>query len=153
MLAGVGKQTFRVRTLTTPEAEERISVTVQDLVGRIRKEGSIYLTNVTPRVSLYLSTPLGGIDPRAAVTATQRIKRGSADLQAEPFFFATPSRNKLSYAWSVANIQPKGGAQNPSLMTVETSDNSLGYIPVTITVSNDDPFTTPITATANLVIQ
>ncbi len=139
LLVGVGKQSFAVQMPDQTDVDQHIRVTIEDMDGRIRKEGSIFITTVSPRTAVYRLTPLGGIDPRAAVSTIPGFRHETIDLQVEPFFFPTFSKKDIKFQWTIGGITPQGNPQNPFIATIEASDPNLGSLPVSAEVSQLQP--------------
>lgn len=139
LLVGVGKQSFAVQVSDQTDVDQQVRVVVEDLDGRIRKEGAVFITTTLPHAALYRLTPLGGIDPRVTASALTSLKHETIDLQAEPFFFPTLSKKELRFQWVIAGLTPSGNPQNPFITTVEASDPKLESLPVSADVSQPQP--------------
>lgn len=139
LLVGVGKQSFAVQMPDQTDVDQQVRVSIEDMDGRIKKEGSVFITTTSPRASVYHVTPLGGIDPRASVSTISSFKHETIDLQAEPFFFPTLSKKDMGFQWTIGGITPGGNPQNPFVATIEASDPKLESLPVTTTISQPQP--------------
>ena len=139
LLSGVGKRSFAVQMSDQPDVDQQVRVAVEDLGGRIKQEQTIFLTTTLPHTAIYQLTPLGGIDPRIAVSAQLAFKHETIDLQAEPFFFPTLSKKDLRFQWAIGGLSPQGNPQNPFITTIEASDQTLNSLSVSADVSQPQP--------------
>ena len=121
-LSGLGKKTFRVKTKDFRKESQEIRVTVEDIDHTIVKTGRIFIAPISPLTMLYAVSPLGGPETRNARTIFDATKRGLIDFIAEPFFFTTTLRNVLSYQWRINGTPLSGSAENPSLITIDTTN-------------------------------
>ncbi len=126
VLAGAGQQVFRVKTSDLPDDSHRVEVVIEDAERRVRREERIFIAPAKPKILLYASSPLGGIEPRSAATAS--FRRGLLDFFAEPFFFPVSSKKELSFEWRLGNGVVEGAPQNPWIITVDTGTESVGTI-------------------------
>ena len=153
-LSGVGKQVFRIRTSDMPLTSHQIEVSVEDLNKKIYKTGQLLIINNNPFVLIYPSSPLGGIEPRTSITNFATTKRGIFDFAAEPFFFPVTAKKILSWKWAVAGNEIKESAENPHLLTVDTTGQPVGNIPIGIVAEdNTQEFLAPQTKIINLLLQ
>lgn len=139
LFVGVGKQSFAVQMPDQTDVDQQVRVSIEDIGGRIRKEGSVFITTTSPRSAVYRLTPLGGIDPRAAASTIPAFNHETIDLQAEPFFFPTLSKKDMRFEWAIGGIAPSGNPQNPFVATIEASDPNLQSLPVSAEVSQPQP--------------
>lgn len=139
VISGVGRQSFAVQMSDQDEVDQQVRVSVEDVERRIRKDESVFITTTRPRAALYRLTPLGGIEPRVAVSSSVFFPHETIDLQAEPFFFPTLSKKDLGFQWSIGGISPQGSPQNPFITTIEASDPNLENLPVSAEVSQAQP--------------
>ncbi len=139
LLTGVGKQSFAVQLSDQTDVDQQVRVSIEDMDGRIKKEGVVFLTTTLPRATVYRLTPLGGIDPRAAASTIAAFRHETIDLQAEPFFFPTLSKKDVRFQWTIGGITPSGNPQNPFVTTIEASDPNLASLPVSAEVSQPQP--------------
>lgn len=139
LLTGVGKQSFSVQMSDQTDVDQQVRVTIEDMDQRIRKEGSMFITTTSPHAGVYRLTPLGGIDPRVAVSTLSTFKHETIDLQTEPFFFPTRSKKDLRFQWTIGGLSPSGNPQNPFITTVEASDPKLENLPVSADISMPQP--------------
>lgn len=139
LLTGVGKQSFAVQLSDQTDVDQQVRVSIEDMDGRIKKEGVVFLTTTLPRATVYRLTPLGGIDPRAAASTIAAFRHETIDLQAEPFFFPTLSKKDVRFQWTIGGITPSGNPQNPFVATIEASDPNLASLPVSAEVSQPQP--------------
>lgn len=150
-LVGAGKRVFTFTASDLPQTTHQIDVSVEDIDGRIRKEGRVLITtDASPRVALYPSSPLGGAEPRLAGSASTRP--GLFDVIAEPFFFPLSSVPSLSYTWNVDGNGVAASVQNPRLVTVDATRRAHQTIPVSMTVRATDLFQNSFSGLFNLFV-
>jgi hypothetical protein len=119
-LTGAGKRVFTFTASALPGTTHQIDVSVEDIQGRIRKEGQVLITtDATPRVILYPSSPLGGTESRSAGAAPARP--GLFDVVAEPFFFPLSSVASLAYDWSIDGSVVPSAPQSPRIATIDAA--------------------------------
>ena len=128
-LSGIGEQVFRIRASDMPGTSHEVKVRVEDEDGKVRKEGVFYVVPHTPRLVIYNSSPLGGIEFRTA----ERFSggRGLFDFVAEPFFFPVAGRNDLAWEWQVDGRPFAANAGTPHIITVDTGGYPEGQLSVT----------------------
>lgn len=151
-LVGAGKRVFRFRASDFPRTSHQIDVVVEDIDRRIRKERRVLIETAVPRVLLYPSTPLGGIEFRTA-NFQASTRRGLFDVRAEPFFFPDALTPSLTYAWTAdgGDIAPSQGDQK--LLTFDTNRRGPGSVPVGVTVRSTNPFLSSVSAPFTLFLQ
>ncbi len=149
---GVDARVFRIRTLDLPGATHTVRVAVEDLKGRVRKEGLIIIAPTAPRIALYATTPLGGVEPRSARSSFSAQRGTLIDFQAEPFFFPVRSRRDLSYQWTVGGINVQGQPENPSLLTINTGTRQ-GKTSIRVSVDDKQEFIPSAAGLLNLLLQ
>lgn len=152
VLSGVGNQVFRLSTSDLPNAQHHVEVTVEDQTKRFRKTGAVFIINQQPRVGIYAYSPLGGIEPRSAISYIVTQKRGLLDFGAEPFFFKTPKKD-LSFRWSAGGLQPTGSPQSPNLLTIDTTGLAATPIPITLSIENVPDLFSAITRSITVLLQ
>jgi len=152
VVSGVGNQVFRIRVSDLPGVAHDVRVIVQDSQKRIKKEGRIFLTPSNPRVAVYQSSPLGGIEPRASPSFIYAPLK-ELDLLVEPFFFPVETKRALSYAWNVGGNDTSGSAQAPFLLTLFPGSQALSSIPVSVRVQTQDSFFLPVSKLLTLFFQ
>ena len=136
-LVGTGRQVLRVQMSDLSDISHQVSVLVEDTEKQIKKEGEIFLISRSPKVLVYPSTPLGGIESRSAAKLFFTPVRGLLDFLAEPFFFNILSKTLLSYHWNANGVDISGNAQNPSNLSINTSGQESGTaMPVSVNVRN-----------------
>jgi len=140
LLVGVGEEVFRFKTGDLPRTSHLVAVVVEDIDKKIRKEGKIFVVTAAPRAAAYALTPLGGVEPRAALSLFATKKRGVLDFLAESFFFPVKSKRELRYQWSVEGTSAQGTPENPSLLTLDTGRWPRGgettNVPFSLTVDD-----------------
>lgn len=136
VLSGIGAQTLRFRASDLPKSLHNIRVIITDINGRIKKEGKIFIAPTSPAASLYLLTPLGGIEPRNALSQYEINTRGTFDFQAEPFFFPVFSKTDLGFGWFLGQTLVSGSPENPHNLTIDTEKQPAGEIPISVTITN-----------------
>ena len=151
--SGVGSNIFRFKAGSFEGRLHWIRVVVEDSQKRIRKTGELLIAPRSPRAVIYASSPLGGIEPRSAVSSLSATKDALVDLLAEPFFFAGKSRNSFSFSWRTAGVASEGLPENPYILSVDTRGATSAQIPVSVTVDDNDIFTAPATKNGVLKIQ
>jgi len=139
LLTGVGRQSFAVQMPDQIDVDQQVRVSIEDMDGRIRKEGSIFITTTAPRAAVYRLTPLGGIDPRAAASTIPAFRHETIDVQAEPFFFPTLSKKDVRFQWTIGGLIPQGSPQNPFVVTIEAGDPNLESLPVSAEITQAQP--------------
>lgn len=135
---GLGQQTFRMQTSDLPKTSHWVRVVIEDIKKIVRKEGEVFIIPGAPRAALYAITPLGGIEPRAAISIFTAAARGVLDFQIEPFFFSSKTRKKLSYQWTLAGAAIQGSPQNPFILSIDTSAQSRGGFQIGASVDDDN---------------
>lgn len=150
-LSGIGEQVFRVRASDLPGTSHEIKVRVEDEEGKVKKEDTFYIVPQKPRVAIYASTPLGGVEPRASPAFAGG--RGLFDFVAEPFFFPVVSRKELQWQWDVGGITTAGNADTPHIITVDTAQYSAGALSVTAAARKPDSFLSAASALLTLFLQ
>lgn len=153
VLSGIGQQVFRFRLSDLPKALHQIRITVEDGEGRIIKEGRIFISALTPQVKIYPSSPLGGVEFRSGPSLSFTKLRGLFDFIAEPFFFSTPTRKNLSYGWRVADRDVRGSPENPNFLTIDTTGQQTGTMPISVTVDDANDIIPAALKTLTLILQ
>lgn len=150
-LTGAGKRVFSFTASTLPETTHQIDVSVEDIDGRIHKEGRVLITtDAVPRIVLYASSPLGGTEPRSAGSATARS--GLFDVIAEPFFFPLSSIASLTYDWTIDSNAVPASPQNPRIVTVDAGRRVNENISVGAAVHAINLFQNSFSALFNLFV-
>ena len=152
-LSGIGQQVFRFRLSDLPKTLHQIRVTVEDAEARIRKEGRIFVSAVAPQVKIYPSSPLGGTEFRSGSAFLLTKLRGLFDSAAEPFFFSASSRKNLRYQWRVSGSEVAGTPENPNLLTIDTTGQPAGAIPIDVVVDDDIDIIPSAVKNLNLILQ
>ncbi|MBI2053648.1 MAG: hypothetical protein HYT41_02800 [Candidatus Sungbacteria bacterium] len=150
-LSGAGRRIFHFTASQTPGATHQIDLTVEDIDGRIHKEGRILIENSnTPKVALYQASPLGGPEFRSAGRFT--ANPSLVDIIAEPFFFPSSSAAGLIYSWSADGTETGASSQNPRLLTVNGNNLTNQGVSVNVVVTGTTPSYMSHTASFNLFI-
>lgn len=150
-LVGSGKRVFSFTASTLPQTTHQIDVSVEDLNGRIHKEGrALITTDAVPRVVLYASSPLGGAEPRSAGSAAARS--GLFDIIAEPFFFPLSSVASLGYDWNIDGNPAPASVQNPRIATIDATGRANQNISVGAVVRGVNLFQNSFSGFFNLFI-
>lgn len=153
-LSGIGQRVFRVKVSDLPGASHHVQVTVEDQGKRIQKSGELFIVPIAgPRVTVYEVSPLGGVNPRVAVSVISTNKRGLMDFSVEPFFFSASTRKLLSYKWSVGGSGVRGAPTNPNLITLNTEGLAPGEIPVSVSVDDQDEIVPQAIKAFSLLLQ
>lgn len=152
-LSGIGEQVFRFKMSDFPKTTQQIEIMVEDSERIIRKKGRILLTATAPEVKIYASSPLGGVEFRSGPFFTFTTLRGLLDFVVEPFFFAVSSRKNLSYRWQIASEEVQGTPDNPYLLTVDTTGQVAGTIPISVTVDDANDIIPSALNTLSLILQ
>lgn len=150
-LSGIGEQVFRIRTSDLPGTSHEVKVRVEDEAGKIKKEGTFYVVPHKPRLAIYNSTPLGGVEFRTSQIFTSG--RGLFDFIAEPFFFPVASRKELQWQWDVGGQPTAGNADTQYIITVDTAQYSAGALSVTASARKPDSFLSAASAALTLFLQ
>lgn len=153
VLAGAGAEVFQIRTSSVPKTSHHIRVTVEDTAGQITKEGEIFIVPANPRLAIYSSTPLGGIEFRTSPAFYLTASRGIIDFQAEPLFFPVKSRKELPYQWSVGGAEGRGAVGEEYNLSLNTGDSPVPIIPLSVTVSIPNSVISAISKTLTLFLQ
>lgn len=150
-LSGAGKRTFHFTASPVEDTTHQIDLSVEDIDGRIRKEGRLLIENSnTPKVALYQASPLGGAEFRTAGRHT--ANPSLVDIIAEPFFFPASSLTSLIYSWSADGTETGASSQNPRLLTVNGNNLTNQNVSVHVTVSATTPLYMSHAGTFNLFI-
>ncbi|OHA13062.1 MAG: hypothetical protein A3J10_04140 [Candidatus Sungbacteria bacterium RIFCSPLOWO2_02_FULL_54_10] len=128
-LSGIGEQVFRVRTSDLPGTSHEVKVRVEDEDGKVRREGIFYIVPYAPVLTIYSSSPLGGVEFRTAQRFTGG--RGLFDFLAEPFFFPVAARRDLVWQWQIDGQPFAGNTGAPHLITIDTGGYPQGPLSVT----------------------
>ena len=150
--AGVGKQTFRFRASQFTGTTHQIDVVIEDIERKISKHGRMLVTTISPRVAIYPSSPLGGVELRTA-NFLATAKRGLLDFVAEPFFFPVAGRGGLTWRWNIDGISSGGTQSAPHLATVDTHQRQSGQVQISATVDDTNILTPSVTKTQTLFLQ
>lgn len=154
VLVGVGEDILSIKTSDFPRSSHRITVAVEDVGRSVKKTGEIFINTVSPRLVIYASTPLGGVEPRLAHSFFNTELRGLIDFIAEPFFFPVKSRKELSFRWSVAGNETAGTPENPQVLTVDTNGQQPSAIQIQTTASGGAGLVPPTAAQSlNLLLR
>src|SRR3989344_3801705 len=150
---GVGKQSIQIETSRTPQASHWVRVTVEDIGRTVKKEGTIFITNRDPSVSIYRFSSTGGTEYRSAQTITQIAKGEALTLIAEPYYFPG-KKTDILYRWDIGGLAVDGTAENPSLLTIQTEALPAASTLVSLLVSSvKNAALAPITKTISLFIR
>ncbi len=152
-LTGVGAQVFQIRTSDLPKTSHQIKVTIEDSTRQITKEGEMFIIPTNPRLAIYPSTPLGGIEFRSSPLFLPTTARGIIDFQAEPFFFAIKSRKELPYQWSIGGSEGKGNSGEEYKLSLNTGDSPVPVLPVSINVNLVNSVLSAVSKTLTLFLQ
>lgn len=153
VLAGAGAEVFQIRISGVPKTSHHIRVTVEDTAGQITKEREIFIVPANPRLAIYPSTPLGGIEFRTSPSFYLTASRGIIDFQAEPFFFSVQSRKELPYQWSVGGIEAKGTPGEEYGLSLNTGDSPVPILPLSVAISIPNSVISAISKTLTLFLQ
>ena len=150
-LVGAGKRVFSFTASALPQTTHQIDVSVEDLNGRVRKEGRVLITtDAVPRIVLYASSPLGGAEFRSAGNGATRP--GLFDVIAEPFFFPLSSIASLTYDWAIDGNAVPASAQNPRVVTIDAGRRANQNISVSVTARALNLFQNSFSALFNLFV-
>ncbi|QQG44878.1 MAG: hypothetical protein HYW89_02590 [Candidatus Sungiibacteriota bacterium] len=138
VLSGVGEQVFRIKTSDLPNTSHHIKLVVEDINKEVHREGELFIVPTNPRVVIYKTSPLGGVETRSASTFLEAPQQGLIDFQAEPFFFPVTSRGSLKYRWEVAGTEVAGDPGNPFILTLDTAQQLLKQLAISVWVDDDD---------------
>lgn len=152
-LSGIGQAVFRFRLSDLPKTLHQIRVVVEDGEGKIRKEGRIFVSAANPQVKIYPSSPLGGVEFRSGSAFLLTKLRGLFDSVAEPFFFSASSRKNLRYQWRVSGGEVAGTPENPNFLTLDTTGQPAGAIPIDVTVDDQNDIVPSAVKNLNLILQ
>lgn len=152
-LVGIGENVFFIRTSLLPKNSHRVEIMVEDIKKRVQKTGRIFIDSKTPRAVIYKTSPLGGIEPRSAVSLFSTLQRSFFDFFAEPFFFPVSSKKSLLYQWNVAGSEPAGIPDNPHILTVDSENQPAGIVPISVTVNDTNDFTPSASRAFTLFLQ
>lgn len=152
-LSGVGANVFRFKAGSFEGNLHWVRVTVEDTQKRIRKTGELLIAPRSPRAVIYASSPLGGIEQRAAISTLSAIKDAVVDLVVEPFFFAGKSKGNFSFSWRIAGVTTEGAPENPHILSVDTRNVPSAKVPISVSVDDNDIFTAPAVKSGTLRIQ
>mgnify|MGYP001588896948 FL=1 len=151
-LSGVGSQVFQVQISIMPKISHHIRVTIEDPGGQIRREGELFIVPVRPRLALYPSSPLGGIEFRSSPAFYQTATRGILDFQAEPFFFPVKSKKELPFRWTVGGVEGRGTPGEENLLSINTGERPVPLIPLSVSVQIPDSVISAISNTLTLLL-
>ncbi|KKW20626.1 MAG: hypothetical protein UY78_C0014G0006 [Parcubacteria group bacterium GW2011_GWA1_53_13] len=150
---GVGKQSIQIETSRTPQASHWVRVTVEDIGRTVKKEGTIFITNRDPSVSIYRFSSTGGTEYRSAQTITQIAKGEALTLIAEPYYFPG-KKTDILYRWDIGGLTVSGTAENPYLLTLQTETLPAASTLVSLLISSvKNAALAPITKTISLFIR
>lgn len=136
-VTGVGLQTYTIPMGDLPAGTSAVEVTAVDPQGQIHKIAQAFVEARAREVVIYPSSPLGGTEYRSAANLFKTTKKGMYDFAAEPFFFPVPSRDLLTFEWSIGSKKPEGSPKNPFLLTVDANVAAASAFPLTVRVFYD----------------
>jgi hypothetical protein len=125
---GYGVQSIEIKASEIPKPLD-ISVTVYTRDQREEADGFIRLEPVEPALSFYEISPLYGILLNKSLTNIHTLNNAELNLMVAPFGFNFNSKNnKLSYLWSINNVDQQELTKNQSIIlrpkgNVEGSSN------------------------------
>jgi hypothetical protein len=152
-LTGVGEQVFRIKTSLFPQNLHQIKVIVEDSGGQIRQEKEVFIVSREPRVVIYQSSPLGGIEFRSAPAVSIASKDETRDLLAEPFYFPVSSKKNLSYRWNVAGTEFIGNTGREFSVSLNIGSLPLQLTPVVVSVLLANSLSPTISGAINIFSQ
>lgn len=152
-LVGVGEQVFRLKTSLFQQNLHQIKVTITDSQGQINQQKEIFLSSSEPRVVIYRSSPLGGIEFRSSPEVSVASKDETQDFVAEPFFLPVASKKNLSYGWNVAGQDFEGNAGKRFSLSLDINSLPFQLTPLSVTIPIASSILTSITATLNIFTQ
>jgi len=141
VLNGVGKQVLEFREPEQSWDAPTIVLTIEDADYRIQKEARVIIASARPRIVIYQSLPLGGIEFRRGTSVFPSIAPGIVDIQVEPFFFNRESKYDLSYEWSVQGTIASSSPRNPFILTLDMQQQPSSNVPIYVTVQDKVPDT------------
>ncbi|OGZ95898.1 MAG: hypothetical protein A2847_01975 [Candidatus Sungbacteria bacterium RIFCSPHIGHO2_01_FULL_50_25] len=151
--SGIGKQSIGIQTSKIPNGSHWVRVSIEDLGKTVKKEGSLFIINRNPLVSVYRYSPVGGTEYRSAHTLIHAAKGELIDLVAEPFFFPGGRKN-IAYAWKVGGTSIEPAAQNPQFLTLKTEGIQAVSLSVSATASSlKNAFLLPVIKSLTIFIQ
>lgn len=139
-LKGAGEQVLVTQHSSFPRTSRTVIVRVEDRDGRIRKEARLGLVPREPAASIYRTTPLGGIEPRQSMTVSSNPGE-IFDVQAEPFYFNTQTRDDLTFQWRVNGAIQKSETVEPHQLSISTAGNTNPIVSVSAFIQHPGPFT------------
>ena len=151
-LSGIGEQVFRIRTSDLPGTSHEVKVRVEDEEGKIKKDAVFYVVPQRPLLAIYGSTPLGGVEFRAANYFTGAAQ-GLFDFIAEPFFFPVASRRDLVWQWNIGGTPAGSNAAMPHLITVDAGGYTPGALSVTASAQAPGTFLSSASALLTFFLQ
>lgn len=152
-LSGVGKNVFRFQVSDLSQSSHEVKVSIEDSSGQVTKEGRLFIVVETPHVAVYPASPLGGAEFRSSASLFSTSARGLIDFVAEPFYFSVNSKKELPYEWSIGGGRAQGNPDEPYLLSINTGNEPVSVIPVSVSVQSPDKFISAVSKTITLLLQ
>jgi len=134
--SGFGKSTY----VFSPQFQgitENITVRAENMSGAIKKEKTVSISAVTPKVQFYQIKPLEGIDFSKNIDFLEAAPASILDFIAELFFFPPTAESDLSYQWQLGsrNVPSKEPA-SPNILSVRSESGSVPEQFIQLNVEN-----------------
>lgn len=152
-LSGVGKQVFRIKTSLFPGNLHHVKVVVEDSLRQISQEKEIFILSNEPRVVIYQSSPLGGLEVRSAPPLALVSKEDTRDFVAEPFYFSVATKKNLSFSWNVAGADFTGNDGQKFSLSLDISSLPFQLTPLLVTIPIPNSVLTSVSGTINIFSQ
>lgn len=152
-LAGVGKSVFTFRMSPYTSDPYEVSVTIEDIDKKIRKESMVTIEHKTPKSIIYPYTPLGGVETRNGTRTIFSTKKGFIDFVAEPFFLPVSSPRDLSFEWRVDSQRASGTPTKPNLLTVDARSYPKSPIEITAIIDDTNALLAHLLTSATIFLQ
>lgn len=151
--SGVGKQSIQIQTSQSPGASHWVRVIVEDIGRTVKKEGSIFITNRDPSLSIYRFSSAGGTEYRSAQTVTQIAKGEALTFIAEPYYIPDKKAD-IRYQWDIGGLKVEGAPENPHILTIQTEALPAARTLISLLISSvKNAGLAPITKTISLFIR
>lgn len=137
--SGAGMQVVEVNASKIPLMSPVVYLLVEDNTKKISKDIRVGVFAQTPQVLAYQTFPLGGIEPRTALSSMMVPNQGLVDIQLEPFYFPKPKKD-LAYAWTVNGIQLQGQPGAPYILTIDPAGVKNSHAGIVASVSDSDDY-------------
>jgi len=148
--SGFGKNSLSFKN-SYLDKNNKITVTVSDISGNNKANGSITLNTTTPKILFYKNNPNLGIDFSNGIDNSLSIDNNITGLLAMPYFLSPKNLNSniLNFTWSIngssiATPNPK------NILTIKPNSGQSGTASIKLDINNSGNLFGDITKTLNV---